>query len=353
MEKPTGRAVGGRARAEKLDEETRKEIGQKAVAARWEKAKKMSSLPAAILTGAEVDLAGMKIPCAIVEVPEGGEPLRVITETGLTNAMFGGRSGASIEAKKASKEAGSPLPVFLSPQGLRSFVDEVFRGEPPEPIEYVENGKIMRGYDASILPAVCEVWLRARDAGALQKQQLDKAKKAELLTRGLARVGIIALIDEATGYQKYRAKDSLAKILEAFVAKELQPWVKKFPPEFYEQMFRLRKLDFPKDSPKRPQYFGTLTNNIIYRRLAPYVWKELKQKVAKDERGRARQKMHQYLTPEVGDPRLLSLISSVTTIMKLSRDWPDFMSKLDRIHPAYNETMPLPFEIDFDTGIGF
>ena len=347
-----GRAKGGVAKAEGMSQEERHEQGKKMAEARWDKRRKIQSLPAVILKGSDLELGGIKIPCAIIESPDGGEPIRVLTETGITNAILGSRSGASKRLKKASEEQGAPLPLFIAPPRLKDFIDNDLMDGPLKPIEYVDGDRIITAFDANILPVVCEIWLTARDAGALQGQQLGKAKQAEILMRGLARVGIIALVDEATGWQKFRAKDSLAKILEAFVAKELQPWVRKFPPAFYEQMFRLRKLEFPKDNPRRPQYFGTLTNNIIYRRLAPYVWKELKQKVAKDEKGRAKEKLHQYLTPDIGDPRLRDLITSVTTIMKLSRDWPDFMVKLDQLHPAYNDTMQLPFDLEADNGVG-
>lgn len=347
-----GRARGGKARAESLSPEERSGQAKRMVEARWEKKRKMQSLPSVIIKGSDLDLAGIKIPCAIIESPDGGEPIRVLTENGITNAILGSRSGASKRLKKEAEEQGAHLPLFIAPPRLKPFIDNELLDGPLKAIEYVDGDRVVRAFDAEILPAVCEIWLKARDAGVLQDQQLAKAKQAEILTRGLARVGIIALVDEATGWQKYRAKDSLARILEAFVAKELQPWVKKFPPDFYEQMFRLRRLEFPKDSPRRPQYFGTLTNNIIYRRLAPYVWKELKQRVAKNESGKAKEKLHQYLTPEIGDPRLRDLITSVTTIMKLSADWSDFMMKLDRLHPAFNETMHLPFELDSDSGVG-
>ncbi len=353
LDKPAGRAAGGVARAQKLDARTRKEISQKATTARWDQERRASVLPSVILSGADLDLAGTRIPCAIVESSGGGEPLRVLSENGITNALLGSRSGASKRIKKAAEEDGAHVPLFLAPERLKPFIDAEIMDGPLRPIEYIDGGKIVRGYDAQSLPTICEIWLRARDAGALQDQQLDKAKKAEILTRALARVGIIALVDEATGYQKFRAKNNLAKILEAFVAKELQPWVQKFPPDFYEQLFRLRQLEFPKDSPRRPQYFGILTNNIIYRRLAPGIWKELKRAVAKDESGRPKHRLHQHLSPEIGDPRLVGLISSVTTIMKLSEDWRDFMGKLDRLHPAFDETMLLPFEIQSDTGVGF
>ena len=43
-------------------------------------------------------------------------------------------------------------------------------------------------------------------------------------------------------------KDALARILEEFIAKELRPYIRTFDTEFYEHLFRLRGLEFPKDS---------------------------------------------------------------------------------------------------------
>src|SRR5262249_36411009 len=132
----------------------------------------------------------------------------------------------------------------------------------------IEGGKGGRGYalgyQGELLPAVCEVYLKARDQKVLRSGQEKIAQTCEVLVRGLSRVGIIALIDEATGYERDKAKRDLAKILEQFIAKELRPWVQTFPDSFYEELFRLRGLSFPKDSVKRPQYFGHLTNEIIY-----------------------------------------------------------------------------------------
>jgi hypothetical protein len=77
----------------------------------------------------------------------------------------------------------------------------------------------VRGYDASVLVVVCNIWLSARQAGALQAQQLPKAQKAELLTRALAETGIVALVDEATGYEKVRPQNAPQRYLEILVRK--------------------------------------------------------------------------------------------------------------------------------------
>jgi len=134
------------------------------------------------------------------------------------------------------------------------------------PIKFLPTqGPIAYGYPATMLVDICEALLAARKAGALQKQQLHLADQAEILVRGFARVGIIALVDEATGYQKERARDALATILEAFVAKELQPWIKTFPPDYYEHLFRLRGLSYPpKQANYRPRYFSSAFTLSIY-----------------------------------------------------------------------------------------
>lgn len=350
----TGRAKGGVARAAALSPDERQEIGKRAAAARWGLAQKLDDLPHVLLKKDPLDLAGFQIPCAIIEGAVADDPRRVLSENGIANALLGGRSGASKRLKKAEQAEGrAPLPIFLAPGQLKPHIQEVLQGGSLlQPIEYVDGNRIVVGYDARVLPVVCEIWLRAREAGALQEQQLDKAQKAELLMRALAHIGIIALVDEATGYQDIRPRDALARILEAFVATELRPWVRRFPPDYYKEIFRLRGLAFPTGTVKRPQYFGHITNDVVYRRLAPGVWKELKVRVQKDEQGRPKHRLHQHLTEDIGDPRLQKIITQVTTIMQLSHSWPDFKEKLDRLVPAYNATMPLPFELQKDDGTG-
>ena len=112
--------------------------------------------------------------------------------------------------------------------------------------------------------------LSARDTGKLLKSQIHIAAQCELIMRGLARVGIIALVDEATGFQRIREERALATILEKFIAKDLQPWTKTFPYEFYMEICRLK--GWPSISAiKRPSVIGRYTNDIVYERLAPGV----------------------------------------------------------------------------------
>jgi hypothetical protein len=338
-----GRAKSGKARADVLSPERRKEIAKKAANTRW-------SEPVLKATHGSPDkplkIGDFEIPCYVLE-----NKTRVVSERGVTKALGGKRGGSHWKRIKENPD-GAYLPVYLSANNLKPYINNELSLALSKPIKFqTTTGAIAYGIDAKTLPDICTVWLNARDANALKSGQKHIAEMADILIRGFAKVGIIALIDEATGYYKDKVAKDYARILEAFVAKELQPYVKTFEYDYYMEMFRLRGVS-PGNGVKRPQYFGHLTNDIIYRRLAPGIWKELKEKTEKDEKGRMKHRLFQKLTSDIGHPKLRDLLSSVITIMKLSDQWIDFKAKLDRIHPAYNETMLLPYELENDTGKG-
>jgi hypothetical protein len=221
--------------------------------------------------------------------------------------------------------------------------------EQARPIHFLAtNQKRANGYRAELLPTICNVILKARDDGALTANQRGTAVEADLLTRALATVGIVALVDEATGYQEVRERDALAAILEAFVEKELQPWLKTFPNDYYKELFRLQELPYPASSSQRPRYFGNLTNEIVYRRLAPGVLEELKETTERDLEGRPKHKYHQHLTQNVGYPKLREHLGSVVTLMKLSGNWGEFLRHMNHLHPRWDKTIPMDFEFDQD-----
>jgi hypothetical protein len=326
-------AEGGKARARSLTKEQRSDIARRAAAARWGS----ESILRATHVG-ELKLGELSIPCAVLE-----NGTRVLSEHGITNAMLGSRSGGSKRAKRASKDDGAPIPLFLAPGNLKPFISLDLIDGPLKTIQYSVGTRVYTGFEATILPAVCDVWLKARDSGALQRQQLDKAKKADILMRGLAHIGIIALVDEATGFQDTRARDALAKILEAFVTKELRKWVSTFPADFYKELFRLRGWQFPKlpqDQQKRPVMVGKITNDVVYARLAPGVRQELHRLTPRDEKGRLKQKLFKRLTEDVGHPKLREHLASVVALMRASDDWEGFERILDRALPKYAD-MPL------------
>ena len=144
--------------------------------------------------------------------------------------------------------------------------------------------------------------------------------------RGLARTGIVALVDDATGYTKVRAREELQAILAAYIAPELLPWSQRFPQSFYEELHRVRGWRYAAGSNKRNHYVGRLTNELIYKQLPDGVLDELRAKNPRDpEKGRRKYTHHRFLTDDVGNPHLEKQIVAVTTLLSVSDDWQEFL----------------------------
>lgn len=215
-----------------------------------------------------------------------------------------------------------------------------------KPVQYRLPGANHRsaGYRAEILPMVCEVYLDARHERVLLHNQHATARASELLIRGLARVGIIALVDEATGYQEVRARHELQKILEAYVQAEFRPWVQTFPDEFFRQIYRLQGWEFRPGTSKRTPHVGKLIKHYIYEQLPSGVLEELERMNPKNANGHRPRKHHQHLTATTGNVHLDRQISTVTTLMKIARSRGEFEELFDRAFPPPQPRLPLVIE---------
>lgn len=282
-------------------------------------------------------IGDLEIPCYVLE-----DGKRMLHQRGMVSSLGMGRGGSS-------SGRGDRLAKFTAQGRLKRFVSEHLLEVTNKPIKFkTPKGNIAYGYEATVLADICEAVLSARGAGLLQKQQEHIADRCEMLMRGFARVGIIALVDEATGYQEVRAREALEVILRNFISAELLKWVKTFPDEFYRQMFRLRGWQYHQFSVKRPSVAGRITNDIIYERLAPGVLDELKRITPRDVKGRRKHRYHQRLTEDIGNPALREHIASVVALMKASTSWRRFYAMLNRALPKWGDTLPLPLEFKED-----
>jgi hypothetical protein len=171
--------------------------------------------------------------------------------------------------------------------------------------------------------------------------QLGIAQKAEILMRGLAHVGIIALVDEATGYEGSRPRSALEAILNKYLQKELRKWTKTFPDEYFQQIFRLREWRFPDIPTKRPGAIAAYTNDLVYARLAPGVLEELQKRNPTDGHGARKHKHFQHLSDSYGDPRLREHLNAVIVLMRATRNWEEFKRLIDSGMPKFNHTLEL------------
>ncbi|RMA96910.1 P63C domain-containing protein [Priestia megaterium] len=227
----------------------------------------------------------------------------------------------------------SELPGFIDASNLKPYISPELEDMLLNPVTYkAKNGRPVKGYKAEIIPLLCEVYLAARQAEKLTKKQQPLAIASEILVRSLSKVGIVALVDEATGYQYERERRELHQILSAYINEELLPWTKQFPDEFYRHLFRLRGWKYEPSSVKRPQYVGKLTMDLVYDQLPEGVAEELKKKTPKSKR------LHQGLTEDVGNKHLQQQLTRVITLMKISSNWKEFMSLFNKVHQNDDQT---------------
>jgi len=326
--------LGGLARAQALSPEERTRIAREAAEKRWRDGKVISAIREAPLT-----IAGVVLGSAVLESEK-----RVLTQETFLTAL--GRAG---KAKGGTGSAAmvDRLPPFLAASNLKPFISEELR-ESIKPVKFrTTTGQIAYGYDATLLPRVCEVYVAADEAGKIHPRQRHLVDQARILQKALAQVGIIALVDEATGYQTIRPKDALQQYLEMIIRKELVAWAKKFPDEFYENIYKLKGWPWPGMSKNRFSVVAHYTNDLVYDRIAPGLREELVKRSPKNEKGVRPNKLHQWLTDEIGNPLLAQHLYSLLMFQRLAiangYGWNKFLRMVDQVMPKKGQTLELPF----------
>jgi len=327
------KAKGGYARAAKLTPEERKLIAQKAANARWDH----PDLPQVTHRGI-LKIADVEIPCFVLD-----DGRRVISGRGMTAAIGMKGRGQGI-ARIASHRMIESLENNNLSVAIKNPIK--FRGGSPK-INAPSDG-----FEATILQELSEAILKARDNGVLKtEQEIRYGQYAEILTRAFARLGIIALVDEATGYQGIRPHDALQKYLELIIRKELAAWAKKFPDEFYQNIYRLKGWFWPGMKKNRFSVVAYYTRDLVYERIAPGLLKELEKKSPKNETGKRKNKFHQWLTEDIGDPMLAQHLHSLVMFQRLALangfGWNRFVKMVDKVLPKRGTNFEL-FNLDPD-----
>jgi hypothetical protein len=327
-EKPVGfgsteaASRGGKARARRLSPEALSGQSRLAAQARWAKTGQSKTVRATHgSTDHPLRLGDSLIPCFVLE-----DGRRVLHQRGLVSAlgMARGSSGGT---------GGDRLAKFVAGDRLKSFISEQLRSVTQSPIRFITtDGLLAYGYEAVVLADICEAVLAARTAGLLQKQQEHIAQKCEILVRGFARVGIVALVDEATGFQYDRPRRDLEAYLERYLSESLRRWVRTFPADYFKHLCRLRNVELRPDM-KLPSYFGHLTRDLVYRRIAPGLLRRLEQR--RSELGRPSNKLHQWTSEDLGHPELLLHLGTVVGLMKIHTNYDAFKAQLDTVAPVF------------------
>jgi hypothetical protein len=313
---------GGKERAAKLSPEKRAEIAKKAADARW-------ALPRAEHEG-DLLIPGI-VPLRVANLEDGR---RVMNSRAFLEALGRPWKGTYQRTER---------PNFIDANNLNTFISSELEAV-LSPVEFMNGrGQSVTGYLAELLPLVCDVYLKARVEGALTAGQKSVAEHAEIIMRGLAKVGIYSLVDDATGYTKIRARGELQAILAAYISPELLPWTPRFPDVFYEQLHRVRGWPYRPGNTARNGYVGKLTRALIYDPLPPGVREELERKnpYVPSIKGR-KHRHHQLLTEHIGHPHLEKQITSVTTLLRISESWDEFLRYFAKAFPPNSGLFLLP-----------
>jgi hypothetical protein len=325
------KAKGGFARAQALTPAERRDIAKKAAEARWR-----ANPPRATHSGT-LEIGTTKIPCFVLD-----DGTRVISGRGMTRAI-------------GMKGRGQGVMRITSHKAISPFISSDLRVAIDNPLQFLgttsRKSNPAAGYEATILHGLCEAILTARDQSALKTiQEKRYAKYCEILVRSLAKVGIIALVDEATGYQGVRPQDALHVYLQKLIRKELAAWVKRFPDEFYENIYKLKGWTWPGMQKNRYSVVAHYTRDLVYERIAPGLLEELEKKSPPDENGRRPNKLHQWLSEDMGNPLLAQHLYSLMMFQRLAINsgfgWNRYVKMVDRVLPKRGNTLELPFPED-------
>lgn len=221
-------------------------------------------------------------------------------------------------------------PNFIGAVNLQPFIrpelEELLEG-----VDFYDGGTLISGYRADILPLVCNVYLEARQAGVLTDSQLPIAEQCEILLRSFARVGIVALIYEQLGFERYKHPDALRLLIESYLAEEVRKWAKEFPDELFFQMDRIYG-NLKTTSRGRPQYYAKFIRKYIYDPIEKgMVLDKLDERNPVTERGYRRDHHHSHLSEEMGLPALRSQIWQVIGVLKSSAGKPQFERGFHRL----------------------
>jgi len=287
-------------------------------------------------------LGDIKIPCFVLT-----NGTRVISQRGMfgvlgkspnTTSRIADLQKIDIESPQnpASKKIAAInsqiyVPAFLSAFNLESLVLQRFAGNRMRdlvPIEFLSKGSAVFGFKAELLVDVCDIWLEARQLDLLEDRQQHIALRCELLMRNLARIGIAALVDEATGYQEVRDRDALQKLLDRYLREDLMRWVKTFPDGLYEEWYRLLRWEHLDPIRQRPGILGTYTKRLVYDKLLPGLTEALHNK-----RGEESHRLHQYLSDDAGRKHLERHLIVLESLAHPAQSWEDYEDLVHRVVP--------------------
>jgi P63C domain. len=281
-----------------------------------------------------VKIGSLEIPCAVLNNGK-----RVFIQREIVGLLTGNKKGG--------------FDRYLKPNNLRPYLPEKFKekGLDQTLFSFKLNTRQAQAFEATDLIDICMMYINARNDNKLLSNQIQLATQSLVIVSAFAKTGVIAVIDEATGFlkDKNRAKDAFQKFLSQFMREDAAKLVKRFEDSFFEMIYRMRGWTW-NYAHKHPGVVGIWINDIVYERIAPAVLSELKKKNPVNTKGGRKHKHHQFLSDEVGVPKLLNHLAAVEALGRASGyNWNKFMEMLDTAFPKQYQQMSFLFDESDET----
>lgn len=323
-----GGKKGGAARAAKMTPEERAASARLAAKSRWAKAPTALTAPPAATPAIE----GETLPPSPFAKHRG-----IMTLGGMPIDVYVLDTGTRVISLRAVLKVltdvdGGVLEDYIGVKALKPYLNSELVLE--ESIDFYIPGTQFRGrgITAEQFEAILTGYVRALGADALNTdRQREIATRCAVLSTAFLRVGIVAQIDEATGYQYERAADALQVKLQAYIAEELRDWEKTFPDELWEMFGRL--TNWKGSIHSRPKWWGHLVNELIYEALDPDIADYLKRNKPKPFHG---QNYHQWMSEDVG---LKALIQHIYKVIGTGDGCTDMRELRDKVAKRYGRGM--------------
>lgn len=267
----------------------------------------------------EVLLGDIRIPCYVLDNGQ-----RVFSLKGIVVGLIGTEGGQLAE--------------YLKVNALRPFLPEDLtpaeNGVIPALLKFDTGGqsfaKVATGFPVERVIDLCTAYSEALQEHTLTNgdyklsgRQIDIANRAGAFLRACAKTGIVALVDEATGYQYERVQDALQLKYKLFLEEEMRKWDKTFPDQLWVEFGRL--TNWQGAVHHRPKYWGKLVMELVYGYLDPDVAAWLKANAPKPMKG---QNYHQWLSNQYGLKRLTEHIWMLVGMASACNTVPELRKKM-------------------------
>lgn len=324
MDDQTPQQKGGIARSRSLSAQERSKIAKEAARKRWGDAN------VSVKAGSPdkpIRIADIEVQCYVLD-----DDRRVIATSGVLDALQMARGGAMVKGMNR-------LELFAAQNRLKPYVSNDLLARIADPIRFRIGNNVTHGFESDTLIELAEAVIQADNAGALQKQQIVIAHQCRVITASLTRLGLIALIDEATGYQRKRDSEELQTILTAYLLPEHRPWIQVVPEEFTDEIYRVYGWE-RKPQNRGPRYAGKLIRQLIYEKMPKPVLPALDDKNPSDSNYRRKRKHNQFLTQQ-GMDHFRSQVITIMTLLRISHDKGEFKRHIRKLYDT-QLSLPLP-----------